>query len=352
MEYKWYHNLNQFADIADDWNSALLKSNMDLPYLLSDMIIEWWNIFRDNSELCIFVLYDVRRNIVGGMPLYISRLPISKGRFRRMRQIGDDFVNYTQPFYNIDATAFQKYFYLGLSDIKWDYLELPRIRYEFLTQDSRSNLYGDYRILTKHDTNPLIEIVEDAETYIMKRSKRLRTNVRYYRKKAEQIGPVHLEKVIDKVQVDDLANLFIRYSIDSRQSRGGKSTYENPKQAEFVKNIVSVFMQQGKIDVHKLNYGDTIAAVCIGWRYGPGYKYVFTSYNPIYSKISPGYTLIYELINYAFHNKDPYFDMFVGGDVHYKRKWCNKFPTITDLRIFNNHYRGIVSYKILKIKHG
>jgi CelD/BcsL family acetyltransferase involved in cellulose biosynthesis len=345
----WLREIDHFVEISEKWDSALLLSKADRPYLMSDLIIIWWNIFRVGKKLRIFIIEDDESNIIAGFPLYISISPIRKGGFRKISQIGDGFANCTEPFFLIPREDFEKKFIFELNKLSsWEFADFPRIRNNFFSMDGSQQLSCGNRALVDSDTNPIITISMDAESYLKTRSKKFRSNVRYYRKKATEVGEISLMQMSKIDDIINVANLFIDFSIESRKTRA-KSGYNDNDQADFVRSIVRAFAEKSIVDAHVLYFGEEIAAVSIGWRYGPGYKYILPSYNPKYSNISPGYSLIYALIDYAKNNGDPYFDMFSGGEVFYKSKWCNYFPPILVLKVYKDSLIGLIAYAFQKV---
>ena len=129
MRYYWITNINEFIKLKDDWDKALKTSKADRPYLLSDLIITWWDIYKKGKRLQIFILMNEQDVIVAGFPLYIMRSHIKKGGFRRIMQIGDGFANYTEPFYSIDVNLFRKFFIMAINELRgWEIIFLPSIK--------------------------------------------------------------------------------------------------------------------------------------------------------------------------------------------------------------------------------
>lgn len=346
----WITKIDEFIKIKNDWDDALKLSEADRPYLLSDLIITWWSVYNKGKKLRIFIVKNKQGEIVAGFPLYIMRTKITKGKFRRLSQIGDGFANYTEPFCLLDFVEFKQIFFHAVNRLKsWDFMELANIKIDFLHLENSETEKLNFNFLLQNDTSPSIIINSNADDYLKSRSKKLQQNVKYYRKKAEKIGSIFLEKITDPKEITSIADLYIKFSIDSRKGRRN-SVYESSRDADFVKKIVKSFAIKNLVDAHVLYFGSEKVAVAIGWRYGQGYKYILPSYNVEFSKYSPGYSLIYELINFAYQNNDHYFDMFTGGKVEYKVKWCNSFPKIYKLTLFKKTIIGFFAYYFFVLK--
>ena len=359
MNIHWISDIEEFKTVRDEWDEALECSGADNPFLLSDLIISWWEVFGRNRKLSIFVLYN-KGSIVGGFPLYIERLSFKKGSLRRLQHIGNGYSNITEPFYLLDSNKFKKRFFTALkANPEWDLLYITRLRTDFigfskgdLRQFDKVRENGVRVIISSHDQNAKITISQNAESYLMTCGKNLRNNVRKARKKAESIGKVVLVKIDDFEEINNLYDLHIEFSINSHAVRNRRSAFDDQRHREVAKKIISSFARRQYLDAHVLKFGDVISAVSFGYRFGDGLKWIFTSYNSQLSHTSPGHTLIYELIDYAYRNGDPYFDMYYGGNVFYKRQWCNKFHPLYDVKIFNSTITGKLAHLVCqKLRH-
>lgn len=353
MESRWIEDINEFDKIKEDWDLGLELSKADNPFLLSDFIITWWEFLGKNHRLEIFVLFD-NNEILAGFPLYIKKFAFNKGFLSCLCQIGDSFANINEPFYRIDKKAFTRIFFQAVSYIKnWDYMHFINIKNKFLTYEVKSKTNNDtffHCISDLNELNPLIEVQEEVDLMVKKYGKKLRRNINYYRKKLEQNGPVQLVEYDELSKIEDLCNQYIQFSKESRKKRGKLSSYENYDFEKCSIEIIKRFAVKGRVFAHLLKNDSEIIAIAFGYKYGTSYKWIFTSYNPNYELSSPGYTLIYELINYVYEKKLNYIDLYSGGEVFYKKQWANKFLPLIDLKIFNNNLLGIIIYYLYRMR--
>ena len=351
MESSWIHDLKDFLKIRDDWDLALETSEADNPFLLSEFIVTWWQINHQGNDLCIFILKN-NEKIFAGFPLYISRNTTSSFGLKRIQQIGDNFANLTEPFSIVELDKFEFHFINSLKKLKnWEFLDLPRIRSGFFERYREKNKVAGLRMIVfKDNLNASIIIDRNSEDYLMTVSSNLRNNVRKARKKAKKLGEIVLNKIEAIKDIENLYNKFILFSIESRHNRGSSSEFIDKMKQEFTKKLLIRFSSKGLLDAHALFFGETLAAISFGFRYKKGFKWIFTSYNPDLHNISPGHTLIFELVNYCYQRGDSYFDTYAGGQVFYKKQWCNKFDSLYHFMIFNNNIKAILYFPFIKIR--
>jgi CelD/BcsL family acetyltransferase involved in cellulose biosynthesis len=350
IEDIWIHDINEFKEIRNQWDRAIVESNGDNPFLLSEFVITWWEINYQEKKLCIYILKQ-NENIIAGFPLYIFKPP-TLFSLKRIQQIGDDFANLTEPFSKLDIDLFENHFLKSLKKLKnWDTIDLPRIRSRFLEQYRKNNKVNKFKSLVfQESSNASIIIDMNSEDFLMTVSSNLRNNVRKARKKAEKIGSVKLMKMEAPNDIEKLIDDFFLFSIETRFDRGGRSEFTDIKKQDFTRQILLKYSSKGLLDAHVLYFGEIMAAISFGYRFQKGFKWIFTTYNPDLQKISPGHTLIFELINYCYKIGDPYFDTYGGGHVFYKKQWCNKFDSLYYFIIFNNTFSNIIFYVARTIK--
>jgi CelD/BcsL family acetyltransferase involved in cellulose biosynthesis len=356
IEVKWIENIEDFIEIKSEWDKVLSASNADNPFLLSDFIISWWRIYFKNNKLRIFILEN-NGLIIGGVPLYIKSVNVKYYNYKSLTFIGDSFANITNPFYIVEKEVFETCFIQGLQMLKgWDVLDLQRIRMDFLNVNSVNTVINNkFKFnLRETDTNPFILFKDEfrnADEYLSTRGSKLRRNTRNFCRKAELIGKVSLSLVEKKESVIDHLKRHHDFTINSRILRDKKSEFEDDNKKKFLENLIDVFYENNKIEFLTLLYGDEVVAYAIGYRMGEGLNWSFTSYNPEYSKISPGYVLLFELIEYSIKNQYSYIDFYYGGNVFYKQQWSNNEVFLRKVKIFNRTLKGYLTYHVFNVYH-
>jgi CelD/BcsL family acetyltransferase involved in cellulose biosynthesis len=354
MEYRWIEHIDEFIKIKDEWDDALVSANMDNPFLLSDLIVSWWKYYSTDKYLRIFV---IKKNgvVKGGIPLYSKKISFGRGMLRRLEYMGDSAANLTEPFYVHGIPSFfdlfiKKVFECGF----WDVIILPRIRGHVkneIVESLRYNKAVKNTVVKDGGINASININQDPETYISTLSKRLRRYLRNCRSSAEKtIGEVVLEKM-EQDEIKPYFDLYVNFSIKSYLNRGKQSAFSDKRQRLFFLDLLISLEEKNLLDAHVLKFGENVAAVSFGYRYGKGFKWILTTYNPEFEKLRPGHILISELLREAYLNKDPYFEMYSGREVFYKQQWCNDFAPLYKFLFFNKNILGVSAKQACKFKN-
>jgi CelD/BcsL family acetyltransferase involved in cellulose biosynthesis len=349
---RWIENIDIFIKIKDDWDKAIDLSNTNNPFLLSDFIINWWKIYYKDYKLKIFILEDCGM-IKGGLPLYIKSQNLKLFNYKCLTFIGDSFANVTNPFYLVKKEIFEENFIHGLRKLKgWDMLDLQRIRMRFLDINSscliRNNSLNFN--IRETDTNLFIHLNDEFKTpeeYLSTRGVKLRRNTHSFYRKAELIGNINLTLAENKKSVIDHLKKYHAFTVNSRILRNKKSEFEDNNKRYFLENLIIALYENDKIELLALQYNDEIAGYAIGYKVGNGFNWAFTSYNPKFSKISPGYVLIFKLIEFSINNQYSYIDFYYGGNAFYKQQWSNFGVFLRKVKIFNRTFKGYLTYHLL-----
>ena len=319
---------------------------------MSDLIINWWKYFGEDKNLKIFVILE-NGSVKGGIPLYTNNRSYTNFLII-LKYIGNSSGNLTEPFSTIEISEFMDAFLYYLFQARWwDVMVLLRVRKKVKEMLTYSNIYKkvENKIKVKSDSiNASIRIDQDINRYLSTRPKRLRRYIRSCKSKAEKYGAVRLER-INNNEIEKYFKLYVEYSLNSYAERGLKSAFSDRKQCLFFSKLLSSLGVKNYLDAHCLKFGDELVAISFAYRYGKGFKWILTTYNNKFQSLRPGHLLIYELLKEAIKLKDPYFDMYSGGNKFYKRQWCNQFDSLFKISIFNNNIVGLIAKYLYNFKN-
>jgi len=356
MECRWIKDINEFKEIAEEWDNALIDIGEENPFLLSDFILTWWKYYLNNRKLMIFLISDNNR-IISGIPLCTVRKKIKNV----IEYIGGCAANLTH-FFSADKNLNFIDNFIGFlqKENNWDILVLNRvlqnnpiigyIQKNLSLNSPDSNLR--YKII-KSGFNGVIDLIKGYDFVVGNLPKRLNRYLGSGKKKARLMGGLKLKKYEGSA---DIRNLFKEYkdmSIRSFRMRNAYSAFEDMTNANFFGDLLEVFDKKGRLDAHRLTIGDEALAISFGYRFGKGYKWILTTFNPDFQKLRPGHLLIDLLIQEAISNGDPYFDMYYGGELFYKQQWCNRIVPINRIVIYRNTFinKSILSLEGMAISN-
>jgi len=338
MTYRWIESINEFQDISGLWDKALADSREDNPFLLSDFILIWWKYYENGRKLKVFVAEDDGA-ITAGIPLCLEK------RFLRntLVHMGGVDANLTH-FFSLDKKLnfFDKLMEYLSGKGFWDNLILPRVLCNNALIGQIGSVswrsyaqYGFY--LADAGLNGIIDLQKGYDGVINNVSRRLVRYLHSAKNEAEKLGKLKLSKADGAVNIDRLFKEFRGFSIRSFRSRNNVSAFENPAYANFYAELLQTLDKKQMLDAHKLTAGEVTLGISFGYRFGKGFKWILTSFNPSFYKMRPGHLLLDFLVREAIENGDPYFDMYYGGEVFYKQQWCNNMVPLQKAEIYRRN---------------
>lgn len=335
MEYRCIIEINKFKDIAGQWDKALIASGEDNPFLLSDFIVTWWKYYHAGKKLIIFTGYDNGR-LVCGIPLCIVR----KGARNILGHVGAHTANLTHYFSLKEGFNFMENLLVSLRDNReWDILVLDRVLDSNAIISQCRDLSSD-RIrchINNAGFDGIIDLTRGYDFVMHNLSDRLRRYLQSGKKKALLMGELRLQVVSGSQGVRRIFSEFRDMSIRSFRARGALSAFERNEYSDFFAELLEVFSANVRLDAHRLCAGDNTLAISFAYRFGKGFKWVLTAFNPDFSGLRPGHILIDALIQEAIAKGDPYFDMYYGGELFYKQQWCNKMLPLKKVTVYRDN---------------
>lgn len=343
MECHLIEEIEKFKHISKEWDEALSLSAEDNPFLLSDFICTWWKYHSKGRKLMIFLIYD-KEKIISGIPLCMTR---KKAR-NVIEYIGGCAANITHPFLiNADNAGFDfvECLFSSLGENKgWDILILDRVlESNFIAgQIRRSPTFSadgrklNYRISIS-DFNGIIDLTKGYNSIFENLPERLKRYLIRGKQKASLIGELQLNKIKGIADINHLFSEFRDLSVRSFRIRNSISAFADTNYSNFFKEIIEIFERNGRLDAHRLSADNKTLGISFGYRFGEGFKWILTCFNPDFQNLRPGHLLIDFLIREAIAIGDPYFDMYYGGELFYKQQWCNRMIPIQRIEIYRNN---------------
>ncbi|MBM3251227.1 MAG: GNAT family N-acetyltransferase [Candidatus Omnitrophica bacterium] len=357
MEYRWIENIEEFQLIADEWDKALIATQDNNPFLLSDFIITWWR-YHSNRQLRILVVYD-GGEIAGGIPLFINNEKLSNGFARVLRYTGLEFANYTEPLYGASDFKFMPVLLNALRQRKdWDVLHLTDIRSgnKLMMECPDYPVSREILLYTLQDhLNWAVDLSSGVNNYITNLSKAgiSKRMSRYLKSRRKYInknyGELELRQITGEAEIRRYFDLYIKFSINSFYSRYRRSMFEKPVSSTFMREFLVIMDRKKRLDAHLLCAEDKVLAISFGYRFGQGFNWAFTAFDYNYKYVKPGYLLIEEIIKEIIKRGQTYYNWY-GHGAFYKSEWCNVQLPLFQLFLVRPGLRGMYYQKIKKIK--
>ena len=349
MEYRLIDNIREFQDISERWDEALIQSGEDNPFLLSEFITTWWKFHLKNKTLRIYVLLN-QGQVVGGIPLCIQRK-----YFRKiLTHIGGIHANVTAFFSIIEKLNFIEHLMSYLEkNGEWDIFVLDRVLSDnplvkFINKRKSLDSNGLAYYVFDNGYDGVIDLEPGYKKIIENISSRLKRYINKGKREAEKMGELRLERLNGELNIQNLFKDFRELSIKSFRERKDRSAFEKESRSHFYEDLLLKFDKSQKLDAHRLTVGPDTLGISFGYRFGKGFKWILTTFNPDFSRLRPGHLLIDALVKEAINRGDPYFDMYYGGEVFYKQQWCQKMIPLKRIEICRN---GVFNKSLIVSRH-
>jgi len=343
MTYYWIENIDDFKNIAKEWDEVLISSGDYNPFLLSDFIITWWKHFSGNLKLKIFVILKDKK-VAGGMPLCIQPGKKIYSFARILSYIGGSAANYTEPLYgcdNVEVLPLIKEALEGRRD--WDVFHLSDIRDNGrIMKECRSYPVskGFYSRVIQDHSNWAIDTTKGLEGYFSGISGKLKRDLNAKRKHLiKRYGEICLKEITDKKDVENSFDVYARFSRSSFKAKGKKSNFESTKYTTFFKELLGLMNQKKRLDAHVLCAGEKITAVSFAYKFGRGFNRILSGFNPDLQYYRPGYLLTEELVRRTYGRGVTYHNLY-GHERLFKNQLCNEQSPLYRFFLIRSSLRG------------
>lgn len=333
MKSYWIEDIKEFGDVAKEWDEALIASGENNPFLLYDFITTWWEYYSPGRNLMIYVIREGKK-IVAGIPLCMERRNFRK----TIVHVGGCNANVTHFFSRDKELDFAKNLMASLEKRNdWDIFILDRVlsTNPFARHISPNSKFICYTF--NADSNGIIDLTGGYEKVFKNLNKRLQRYLKSAKHQAADKGGFKLHRISGESNLRKLFKEFKALSIKSFRTRNSISAFEDGSCGKFFEELFVKHDKKKRLDAHKLTMASDTLGISFGYRFGKGFKWILTTFNPDFYKLRPGYLLLEALVNEAIDRGDPYFDMYYGGEMFYKKQWSTKTIPLKRIEICRNN---------------
>jgi hypothetical protein len=338
------NSLEQFMLLKETWNELLVEYTSYVPFLCHEWFELWLKHFLKGSELFIIVLYQ-KNNVVGVAPLLRKQEKFKRlYKVKKIELIG----NIVSPvrgfiFADFDSKKRTEHYLALLSFLKkyddWDIFELDAFYDPIISFSALKRIIVQAGINNDcyHCFNYyyLDEIPETGNLYLTSRSKKLRDNLRRYRKRLEDKGSISVEIVSNPENTPRCVDLHYRIR---------ENSWKNPdEKSAFHRDLFKFASLKGWLRCCIFMFDKKPIASQIRFVHNRHAYFISTMYDIAYKKYSPGNLLLAETAKYLI-DTDKVVEMnYLYGDEDYKKEWLEKKAERNGLVLFNRNMCGIFS---------
>lgn len=300
------------SGLSDQWSELYERCAAVTPFQRPEWILAWINAFQ-LRDLIFVEIRDQEQNLVGLAPLLIY----SRGSERILAFAGGGVSDYLG--FLAVAGREQEVLQAALQRVReipgWTLLELTD-----LSRESPIVLSDRLRpFLHEHDSCSVLRLPAGEEDLPKVFSDRQRANLRNARSRLNRAGGGEVELARADTLSEFLHDLFRLHTV--RWSTCGEPGVLNDDCASNFHRLCSPgLLAAGALKLHRLRVsGKTVAVIHSLWDRQTVYCYL-QGFDPQSSFLSPGTSLMYEVLRDAAHHGMCRFD-FLRGRERYKLHW-------------------------------
>lgn len=303
--------------LRDQWSSLYERCPQATPFQAPEWLAPWIRLFA-GDRLIAFALWDAGR-LTGIVPFFAHVQPES--RIRQLLLAGAGAADYLDALFEsgFAMTGAKAVFdHLAAQIDGWDECDLTQLRPGSPLLDAPAPVGLASQILTQ-DVCPVLALPSAAEDLMRMINRRLRDNLRYYRRRAARIGAVSFESACES-NFEELFASLLRLHGARWAARGSTGALDNAAIQNFHHRAAAGMLRRGSLRLYAMRVGGRIVAVYYGFLDRRRAYYYLSGFDPEYDFLSPGTLVVSHSIEEAIREGAVEFD-FLRGQESYKYLW-------------------------------
>jgi hypothetical protein len=332
--------VEDFLQLAGQWNSLLESTTQAEPYLTHEWFEAWWKAFHPGNHLHVLIALQ------NGHPLGIAPLMLCEGSFRGLRTQRICFMangqspaaDFIIPDEHREQVLDSFIGYLLEEKDKWDVLELQKIH-------SRSPMMLPLRRVLRTRglsfglkealKSPIIRTTGSWESFLQSKSRKFRKVLRNKLNRIERLGDVSVERATGEQEVlQRLEDIFL-VSSKSWKHREGTAITDLASLTTFYQEVSRTMGRKGWVELWLMRDGKRPVA----FEYHMNFKGVAypirADYDEDYRSLCPGSVLEHHILRELF--SDPTVRQYnsCGHTYDYLLNWTLELREHLTVQVFN-----------------
>ena len=317
----------EFQSLRDLWRSLLAKSSDRNIFLTWEWLFTWFKHYGEDKKLSLILIEDETK-VVGIIPLMSSRYRVGPLRFDILENIGSTFPDYSGAILTERKEEALTTFLTYLWDEKIDgntaliISQIPQDSQFLSLLRKQSSSFSDSLILYDKviTTCPHLPLPMTSDEYLHSLRRKRRGNLRRALQSLQKSHNVEFKKHVPDSNLEEEVRLFFKLSQKRWGTEHTASKSAEQQMREFYLDLATTFEQNNWLDLSFLFADENVISAVFGFEYNGRFYYANQTFDPAYSKYSPGSLHILRLILEAIENRVKEFD-FLKGDEAYKFLW-------------------------------
>ncbi|MDQ3987337.1 MAG: GNAT family N-acetyltransferase [Actinomycetota bacterium] len=291
----------------------------------------WWEEFGSDKDLLVLTMSRYSE-VVAIVPLYRKT---EDGR-QVLRFIGGiDLTDYLGPICSSDDredVAHTLVDWLTATDVAWDEFDAHNLPVPFGFSEFLVD-WADRRgldfFIDQEDTTAVLPLPGDWDSYLESLGPKNRHELKRKRRKLERLHP----DAVLRSSTDETLDIDLKSFIDMhRDAEGHKGRFMRPAIATFFERVARAFSPLGWLRLDLLEIAGTPIASTFGFQLGSRFYLYNSAYEPEFSSVSPGFTIVSELIRRSLDEGVKLVD-FLRGSERYKYEFGAQAVPLDNVRI-------------------
>lgn len=315
------------SSLAEEWDELLQRSSQPTLYSSFDYVYTSCSHFKD-KETIVFLLFrsmDTRR-LLAIFPISMWNEKVYGLDIKTITHgITTSNTDVDKPYPIIDRdhekmcwTRFRNYFRYEYR--KWDLIEYDELFPESYLSQSLTDLFRFPFFWTKvkpGPDSPIVQLDGDWDRFWQSHNNLRKKD----RRLVNKIGDSFSYRVTgDPADVERCLKEYIATELSSWKAGEGVSREGNP---EFYAELLPKLAEKGQLFFGMMYDGDTVISAEISYAYKDRVYFALGTYNPAYSKLSPGAVSTGRFMQY-FYDKGYVDGDFLAGFAHYINPWASR----------------------------
>ncbi len=335
-------DINEFESIKDMWNELLMRSSDNNIYLTHEWLSTWWKYYGKGKKLRIFLI-KYKDDLVGIFPLMSCCYSVGPFKVNILENIGSTYSDYSGAILAERHEEAIAAFLNHLCKIKMDgnrALMISQIPHDsqfiILLQRQLIQLSDSFSFYKKIVTrSPYFYLPLDFKKFCGTISKKRKKNLRYALRSLRESHSI--EYKVHNINDDLYHDLELFFNLSLKRWSNSFSGQVEQRERAFFFDLANKFRANGWLDLSFLFANNDLLSSVIGFNYNKKFYYSNQTYNPDYSKYSPGSIHLLQLIRKAIGCGTMEFD-FLKGDEAYKLLWTDSVRDNLQIILITNGF--------------
>jgi len=341
LEIEVIRDFKQFNSIACDWDQLVDEWALDRLFLSHTWFRTWWESFGKGNRLHVVTVRSHGR-LVAAAPMMRTDLRICGFKANALHAIYNPHTpRYDFIVANQDSRLYAAIWGELIAESGCDLILLTQVAQPSRTIQSIEMLAARHGWLAGQwiaPVSPFIRLGSDYETFFTSLGAGCRFNLTKRYERLRRIGPVNVEVVTHRQQVDEAMLDGLRIEAAAWKGENGTAMISDPAVTEFYTHLAKREADLGQLRLTFLRVAEKRIAFSYVLQNRNKLCAVKIGYDPEYHGYSPGNMLLNLIVKDACARGIEEYDL-LGGDDDWKFEWTKETRENRWLFLFRNRLR-------------